>query len=445
MTLRKTVFSFALFSLATLALPTFAPAAVSVTGDSNTYLQSGETADKAKVLDLFEYLNFSVKDDQSKISFHAGGWADYDLGHSNPSDNHLSILNDRGSGDLQYGYLSYRDTSSNAMVNLGRVLIAEGVEAGRIDGIYARTDLDRGFGIAGYGGRAVDSNVNNVNPALSDTIYGGRVSQQMPGLYRVGVSAMKEERDGADFRKEYGFDVWVHPYNRVDISGKSSYNELTAGWSEHSYLLMLGPFDKLRLDTTFQIVNYDDYFYHASLSALSILNGYIFDDEKVQILGESATYSISDNMQVVADYKSFSYAIRSNANYYGGQIRYRLPENLGAGFGYHRMDGFDSRRRYNEYRIYAYKKYGHIDVTADLMDIAYDKPIFNVKDSYAAVVSAGYEFSEKLKVGADLEYGKNPNFDTEYKTLVKLSYSFDAAPASGGKAAENHGGKEEAK
>jgi len=59
--------------------------AYNVTGDSNTYLLSGETTDKHKMYDLFEYLNFSVQDDKEKISFHVSGWADYDLGWKNPN------------------------------------------------------------------------------------------------------------------------------------------------------------------------------------------------------------------------------------------------------------------------------------------------------------------------------------------------------------------------
>jgi len=104
-------------------------------------------------------------------------------------------------------------------------MVFEGVAAERVDGIYARTDLAKGFGVSAFGGRSVDSDVSNIHGDVSDSIYGAHVTHQMAGLYKIGVSALKEEKDSADYRKEEGIDVWVHPYNKVDLSGRSSYND----------------------------------------------------------------------------------------------------------------------------------------------------------------------------------------------------------------------------
>ena len=86
--------------------------------------------------------------------------------------------------------------------------------------------------------------------------------------------------------------------NKVDLTGRSSYNDITRGWMEQSYSLMLGPFDKLRLDTTASWINYDDYFYAVTTSAFSIFSGLLLDDEQVRILGEEASYQITDSVSI---------------------------------------------------------------------------------------------------------------------------------------------------
>jgi hypothetical protein len=67
--------------------------------------------------------------------------------------NDSSFGNDKEKGsDIQYGYVSYRRNTGNTLVNVGRVMVFEGIAAERVDGIYARTDLMKGFGISAFGG-----------------------------------------------------------------------------------------------------------------------------------------------------------------------------------------------------------------------------------------------------------------------------------------------------
>ena len=91
------------------------------------------------------------------------------------------------------------------------------------------------------------------------------------------------------------------------------------------------------------------------------------------------------------------------------------------------MSGETDRLRYTEYRVYGYQKYGKTDVTLDLLDVAYDVEVDGVKNAYSATLAAAYELSERMKLGADVEYSKNPDFDKDIRTLVKLTYSFDTA------------------
>jgi hypothetical protein len=402
-----------LLTLLMLCLPNPSRAA-SLSGDSSTYLQSRQQADGSRILGGYEYLDFAVKDiGNETISFHTGGWLREDL--QNAEDGK------RSNSDLQYSYLSFKGKTDNTVVNLGRVMVFEGVAAERVDGIYARTDLKGGFGISAFGGSPVETNIDTPG---NNQIYGGRLSHQVGDLYKIGFSALKEEKNSQDYRKEEGIDLWVHPMDKVDITGRSSYNDMTKGWMEHTYVLMLGPWAKLRFDTTASWINYDDYFFRATTSALSVFSGLIPADEKVRILGEAASYQATETVSIIADYKNFDYKLQGDANYYGGLIKYSAQGAGGVGLGYHRMNGTTDKLKYNEYRVYGYKKLGKLDISADVLDVGYVSAINGVKDSYSASLAAQYELTEAWKVGADVEYSHNPDFKSDTRGFLKLLYHF---------------------
>jgi hypothetical protein len=122
-----------------LLFPVAAPAAA-VTGDSRTYFQSRETVNNTKLLGAYEYLDLAVQNiGPETITFHTGGWLRYDITGED--------FDKKSSTDLQYAYLSFKSKTDNTVVNLGRVMVFEGVAAERVDGVYARTDLMGGFGI----------------------------------------------------------------------------------------------------------------------------------------------------------------------------------------------------------------------------------------------------------------------------------------------------------
>lgn len=392
--------------------------AVDVTGTSRTYLTSREQADGTKLLAGYEYLNFAIQDlGSDTLSAHFGGWAGYDFKEKT------------GDNDLQYGYLSYRSKTANALVNVGRVMVFEGVAAARVDGIYARTDLQANFGISAFGGNPVETGNPVDGAALSsgnDSIYGGRLTHKMPGLYILGVSYLNEERNGTDYRKEEGIDLWLHPMNKVDLSGRSNYNAITREWMENTYNLVLGPFDKLRLNTEASWINYKDYFFGTTLSAFTFQPGILDSNEKVRILGENVAYGLTDKIGLSADYKTYSYDIAGNAKYYGGGLKYSEPSQ-GAGLSIHRMDGDSDRMKYSEYRVYGFKKIDKVDMAVDLLDVKYSEPINGVSNAYSLSLALGYELTEHLKVGADLEYAKNPDFDRDTRAFVKAIYRFDVA------------------
>jgi hypothetical protein len=118
-------------------------------------------------------------------------------------------------------------------------MVFEGVAAERVDGAYARTDLAGGLGISAFGGSPVEVGIDTPG---NNIIYGARLSHQLPNLYGIGVSFLKEEKNDTDFRKEQGVDLWFRPIE-VELLGRSSIMPTRRG-DEHTYNLIFGPFDR---------------------------------------------------------------------------------------------------------------------------------------------------------------------------------------------------------
>jgi hypothetical protein len=392
-----------------------APAAT-ISGESETIFRMQKINDR-NLYPLYEYFRLSGSDDvgeRGTLSINAGAWGRADFrdrsGDSNPY------------GDLQYGYVSYGGNKDNVRINAGRQFIAEGVATERLDGLYLRSDLAAGFGAAAFVGSPV---VTQSNFKGGDITYGGRVSQGNPKYYSVGLSALKTDYDNSRIREEQGIDIWAQPLRQVDLSGRSSYNSITSGWMEHAYTVTVTPLDKLRFTANLSKINYKDYFYQVTTSALSLTNGLLNPQEDVLSLGGSIEYMPTKSLRVVADYKNYDYAVAGQAKYYGGKATFSLPESYGGGLSYHRMEGEVDKLRYDEYRIFASKSIGKANITVDLFDVHYEAPINGRRDVYAISAAVGYEVTPALQVSGDVEYSRSTDSDSAVAGLLKLVYRFD--------------------
>lgn len=404
-----------------------------VSGQSDTIIRMGQTVEKKNLYPAYEYLRMSVITDEkdgSTTSFNFGGWARGDMGEKSARDRYVDA-------DVQYGYLSYRGAKNNLLINAGRQFVIEGVAAQRLDGIYVRNDLAAGFAAAAFIGSPV---VSEPNFKADDLVFGGRVTQSNYKYYTIGASVLKSFSGSARYREEEGLDLWLHPIKQIDITGRSSYNSVTDGWMEHAYALSYTPIDSLKVSADISNINYKDYFYKVTTSAFGLFNpitnptGIIDPNEKVLAIGGSVSYSIDKHFTLVGDYKNYNYDIARSAEYYGGKLTYSMPESYAAGISVHRMDGKSDRLNFNEYRVYASKKIGEADLTLDLIDVNYDsgKSMNNVTNAMTIITALSYELSHSLKIGADLDFSRNPDFNREFKGLVKLTYLFDTKHAAGG-------------
>jgi hypothetical protein len=397
----------------------------SFSGDSNTILRMRTTIDKKNILPVYEYLRLNLTDnrsDGSGVSFYIGAWGRADLADKSTDKN--------TDADLQYAYLSYRAAKNNTVVNLGRQFVTEGVAAEKLDGIYLRSDFTYGITAAAFAGKSVITEPSNKG---GNIIYGTRLAQSMPKYYTIGVSALKSDDTDAKsrYRQELGLDLWARPIAMVDLTGRSSYNSITEGWMEHAYALTVTPLENLRISADVSNIHYKDYYYNMTTSVFSLItnpsvsNGQIDPNEQLTTAGVTVSYIPIKNLTVAADYKHYYYDVAGTAKYYGGKASYSLPDSFSAGVGLHRMDGSSYKLRYTETRAFASKKLGKADLAVDFINVWYDNRINGMRISSAVTGAAGYEFNEKLKFGADVEYSHNPDFENEVRGLLKVTYAFD--------------------
>lgn len=401
----------------------------SITGESNTILRMERTTDKKDLYPLYEYLRLSLSStgkDGNTTSLHIGGWGRVDLADKSARDRDTD-------GDLQFGYISFQGAKNNLVINAGRQFVNEGVATQRLDGLYVRNDFAAGFAAALYVGSPV---VTEPNLKADNLVFGGRITQSNPKYYTIGISALKSYADSARYREEEGVDIWLHPIRQIDITGRSSYNSLTDGWMEHAYTVSFTPIDNLKLYGDLSRINYKDYFYKVTTSALifnPLTNG-IDPNEELLTLGAGGSYTLFKSITIAADYKHYDYEIARAADYYGGKVSFSLPGAFGVGLSAHRMEGKSDRLRYIEYRAYATKKLGKADLTLDFIGLNYDNSasMNRVRNAVTVVGAGSYEFSKSLRLGASVDYSHNPLFDNEVKGLIKLTWLFDVKRSTEG-------------
>ncbi|HWR73000.1 MAG TPA: hypothetical protein VN604_07505 [Nitrospirota bacterium] len=408
--------------------------AADVSGQSRTYILSREAIDKSDLMPFFEFLDFRAEDVGVKnVSFHFGGWLRYDLRDD-------SVQGKDKNSDLSYAYLRIRGDRADSALDLGRVLVNEGVASEQVDGAYARTALLGGFTVAAFGGAPVETYFDDRG---GDSVYGGRISHGAWGIYRVGLSYLKEKNGNKldngkevskDFREEEGVDLWFKPFDKMELLGNAFYNAITENWMFQTAYVTFGPFAGARLTGNATKVLYKDYFTSSTTTAFKFDPAIINPAIEMTSAGGEASYTIA-GVTLSGDYKKYTYRSTDpaipepgDADYFGGRLAYSASGKGGVGVGYHRMDGETSPLQYDEYRVYAFKRFGAFDITADYFNVRYDVEINGVKNAYAAVLAGGWNIADTLRLAADVEYGHNPFYDKEVRGIVKLVYNFDIAP-----------------
>lgn len=420
--------------------------AADVTVDSSTLLGIGARnvsgASKENLLPATQFLGLSAeKLANGNLSLHLYGWGRTDL-----ADN--SYNNDKNIGSLTYGYLQYRFNQANANIRAGRFFVREGIVNEQVDGISSHTDLPMGFGLSAFGGATVHTaHLKGENSdGKGDLLYGGRANYRFKGLLEVGLSGVFESEAPAlvnpaagNFAGNYrrvGGDIWITPVKSIDIIGHSSYNPETGQFAEHSYLLNVKHGRKLVLTGEFNQQRDRSYLFAWTMFSATLLN----PNDKSGSAGLSASYEVSKNLEVAADYKHYTREFGS-ADRFGGEARINYKDNsIRSGIGYHYLNagqgfaiGVNPSASYHELRCYTMRDTKSYIVAIDILGDFFRDKIYGKNNAWEATTSLGYHITPTMTLSGDFSYGRNPNFTEEVKALLRLTYNMNYSGTGGKK------------
>ena len=404
-----------------------------VTVDSSTLLgistQDVSGASKQTLLPATQFLGLTAdKLGDGNLSLHLYGWGRADLADK-------SYDNDKVDGSLTYGYFQYRFNQAGANIRVGRLFVREGIINEQIDGISARTDLPLGFGLSAFGGATVHTaHISGENSdGKGNGLSGGRATYRYGGLLELGLSGVYESaaptlltHPTADYRR-VGGDIWITPIKAIDIIGHSSYNTETTEFAEHSYLLNIKPIQSLVLTGEFNQYRDRSYLYAWTMFSAAALN----PNDKSSSIGGKASYEITKNFELAADYKHYTREFGS-ADRFGGDSRVNFQDNsIRGGLGYHYLNagqGFaidaNPTASYHELRCYVmHDTNKNYFAAIDLLGDFFKTPIYGKSSTLEATGSLGYHITTALALSGDITYGRNPQFSEEVKGLLRLTYN----------------------
>jgi hypothetical protein len=414
MTQHRTITRFLFYGICILLIAFYGEAgSAEIDLTSTTYLQEHEDARDNNFITLRQYLDFNVTGLGERLSLYSSGWFRLELDNAENGD--------RTNDELLYAYLSYSVFPDRSlMFNLGRHFVYEGVASEQIDGASVRWEIVPMLGVSAFAGVPLETDFDDRE---SDYLFGGRFFLRLPKRAEVGLSYLKEDNEGSSYREEVGIDVWVRPIRWLELRGESRWNQRTDGWIEHSYTLNTFPIEKLTLSTFAAYTDYDAAFSSTTLSAF--LPQFVGIGEALTKIGVFAEYAWTDWLSAVADYSRYEYDIQGSANFFGVDLRAYVPDQgLAAGVSLHRMAGDTKRLRYLKARLYATKTLAAFELSLDTVHLNYDESFSGTNHAYAFSGSLAYPLTPSLLVSTSIYYSKNPDFDQEVRTFLKIVYHF---------------------
>ena len=396
-------------------------AATDISLESRTFLPVRGTDGGETHALLYEYMALNAEDlVQPGFYLRVGGWGRVDLADE--------TYGRTSNGELQYAFLGWRAPQLNAEARVGRVSLTAGVARNEVfDGILLGSDLPAGFDVTVFGGIPVETDIGGRS---KDSLYGARVSQGMPGLYRIGASYLKEENAGSAAREEAGADVFIAPVPLVALTGSSLYNAIANEWARHDYRLALGPFlQRVRLAATWASTDYRYYFQSPAHPA------FLPEDpeahEKLDRTGGELEFDLGMGFTLAGQYTSYQYDIAAAANAYGADLNW-AGTAISAGGGYRKVHGDEAENQYQEFRGHVTAPLGPVHATLSGQELIYAEEINGKKNATTGVLDLSYAVSTSLELSASAEYGHTPDYDREIKGMLAVLWRYDASMKKGG-------------
>lgn len=406
---------------AAIALGAPPAGATDISLESRTYLPArGTDGENTHVL-LYEYLALDAEDVvRPGVYLRAAGWGRVDLADE--------TYGRTSNGELQYAYLGWRAPNLNAEARIGRLSLTAGVARYEVfDGALLGSDLGAGFDATVFGGIPTEMGQESRS---EDLLYGGRISQGRAGLYRLGVSYLKERDGGKDVREEAGTDLFLAPLPLVQLTGTSLYNVADEGWARHDYRLAFGPFAKrVRLVATWALTDYSLYFKEPMNHAMLPI-----EDTETHRIGGEVEVVLGAGFTIAGEYVSFRSSEEEEADEgekYGGRLTW-AGSGISAGARFLLVDGEALEDQYQLFSADVATAFGPVRVALGADHLAYELEISGEDTATTGKLGLSYDASDSLEFSASVEYGQTPLYDREIKGLLAVLWRYDASIKKGG-------------
>lgn len=403
--------SIALLVAAVLPLAAAPGQALELELQSRTYVPAREDGAGNFHAGFYEYLDIGVEEmPVPGLFLRLGGWGRFDLAEE--------TYGRTSNGELQYGYLGWRGSARDVELRLGRLVVTGGAaRAESLDGLEVRGGLGAGFELAAYGGIPLETDAGGRS---GDLLYGARLSQGRPGVYTAGISYLNETDDGEAVRDEAALDLWWRPASPLALEGFSLYNVEESTFARHDYRLSAGPFlSRLRLAAAWGRVDYGAYFSNPDTSAFAA--PHLEPGERLDTVGGEAAVDLAGGFRLGAEFTAHRYEILGDAESWGGKLEWsRGP--FGAGASWRQVRGEDERLRYDEIRVHASAVRRDLTLAAGYQQVRYEAPVNGVDAATTATLAAALALSPTMAVGADVEYGSDPAYESSWRGMLSVTW-----------------------
>ena len=396
-------------------------AATDISFESRTYVPArGTDGENTHVL-LYEYLTLDAENlVQPGIYLRFGGWGRADLADE--------TYGQKTNSELQYAFLGWRAPQLNAEVRVGRISLTAGVARHEVfDGVLLGSDLPAGFDVTLFGGIPVEVEEDGRS---SDMLYGGRVSQGRAGLYRLGASYLKQQNDGEDGREEAGVDLFLAPLPLVEVTGTSLYNVADEKWARHDYRLVLGPFAKMVRLTTTWVVHRLHRLLHGTdepRHAADRRHEGRPVRRRARVRPRPRFHPDRRICLVLRPRRKMKATAACTAAGSTGPVRAPRP---GPATG--RCAARPRRTATGSWTRTARRRSGRFASRPSAEHVVYEAEINGETNSTTGKLGLSYAASKSLDLSASVEYGQTPEYDSEVKGFLAMTWRYDASIKKGG-------------
>lgn len=324
---------------------------------------------------------------------------------------------DRGAGDLLYGYVRYVDPNGWGRVTAGRQFVYRGAGYGAgIDGMSADLYLPMSLQFAAFGGLITERRFEGTTerPAV-----GGRLAWAPWDLGHVAASYYQQWNDGDIDRQNVGADLALRKWKHGSLTSSAIFDmygsriqdvDVTATAlvsRRFSAFLRYGMFDP-----------------DALLPRTSIF--WVFARELHQEVGGGVSYRPTRGLQLSLDWDQYFYG-DGDGGYLGkARASYEIPVTvpLKVGLEYGRLS--ETENGYDALRAFSRGETGYgLRYSAEAMAYLFQNDLRGYDKAMTGYGGLGYRFIPELVLDLGLEINHTPLVKSELRGFAKLTWSFE--------------------